>query len=109
MTDENFLAIELSAELPPGASDIAVCVFEDEPAWTGAPDGELRELVESLGRGGEFKGEEGTSLLLHTAGTNGARRLLVVGLGERADFDAGAMSRAAAVATRRARGAASRT
>src|SRR5215213_3988646 len=103
MRDENFLAIELSAKLPPGASDIAVCVFEDEPGGAGAPDGELRELVEGLTRDGEFKGEAGTSLLLHTAGADGARRVLVVGLGERADFDAAAMGRAAAAAVRCAR------
>jgi leucyl aminopeptidase len=100
MTDENFLEIELSAKLPQGASDVAVFVFEGE---AGAPDGELRELVEGLRRDGEFKGEAGTSLLVHAAGTDGARRLLVVGLGERADFDAAAMSRAAAAAVRRAR------
>jgi leucyl aminopeptidase len=104
MTDENFLGIELSAGLPPGASDVAVCVFEDEAdASVGSPDGELRELVEGLRRDGEFKGEAGTSLLVHAAGADGARRLLVVGLGERADFDVGAMSRAAAAAVRRAR------
>ena len=104
MTDENFLGIELSAKLPPGASDVAVFVYEDEPdASAGVPDGELRELIAGLGRDGEFKGEAGTSLLLHAAGADGARRLLVVGLGERADFDAGAMSRAAAAAVRRAR------
>ena len=101
MNDENFLAIGLSAKLPPDAADIAVCVFEDEPAAEGVPDGELRELIAGLRRDGEFKGEAGTSLLLHTAGTNGARRLLVVGLGERADFDASAMSRATAAAVRR--------
>jgi len=100
MTDKNSLGIELSAKLPPAAADVAVCVFEDEP---GAADGELGELVEGLKRDGEFKGEAGTSLLVHTAGTDGARRLLVVGLGERADFDAGAMSRAAAAVVRRAR------
>ncbi len=102
MTDENFLAIELSAKLPPDAADVAVCVFEDEPAAAGVPDDELRELIAGLMRDGEFKGEEETSLLLHTAGTNGARRLLVVGLGERGDFDAAGMSRATAAAVRRA-------
>ncbi|HYG83222.1 MAG TPA: hypothetical protein VD861_22680, partial [Pyrinomonadaceae bacterium] len=69
MREENFLAIELSATLPPGASDVAVCVFEDGPDGAGAPDGELRELIAGLRRDGEFKGEEGTSLLLHTAAT----------------------------------------
>ncbi len=103
MMDKNFLAIELSAKLPPEASDIAVFVFEDEPNGAGVPDGELRELVEGLRRDGEFKGEAATSLLVHAAGANGARRLLVVGLGERADFDASVMSRAAAEAVRRAR------
>ncbi|HWT01245.1 MAG TPA: leucyl aminopeptidase [Pyrinomonadaceae bacterium] len=99
MTDENFFAMELSAKLPPEASDVAVCVFEDEP---GAADGELREMVEGLRRDGEFKGEAGTSLLVHAAGAGGARRLLVAGLGERKDFDARAMSRAAAAVVRRA-------
>ena len=103
MTDDGFFAIELSPRLPPAAADVAVCVFEDEPRAAGAPDGELRELIEGLRRDGEFKGEAGTSLLVHAAGTGGARRLLVVGLGERADFGAGAMSRAAAAAVRRAR------
>ena len=103
MRDENFLAIELSAKLPPGASDIAVCVFEDEPGGAGAPEGELRELVEGLRRDGEFKGEAGTSLLLHTAGANGARRVLVGGLGARAACDADAMCLAAGAAVRRAR------
>ncbi|HKQ50758.1 MAG TPA: M17 family peptidase N-terminal domain-containing protein, partial [Pyrinomonadaceae bacterium] len=102
MTNKNLLEIELTAGLAPQAADVAVCVFED---GANVHDNELRELLEGLRRDGEFKAEAGTSLLLHTAGTSSARRLLVVGLGARADFDAGAMSRAAASAVRRARAA----
>src|SRR5205085_5619955 len=56
---------------------------------------------------GEFKGEEETTLLLLApVGEGGAlRRVLLVGLGARGDFDAGVMRRAAGAAVRAARAA----
>jgi leucyl aminopeptidase len=105
MTDTDFFGIELITELPSSANCVAVCVFEDEPHAAGIADGELRQMIENLTRDGEFKGEAGASLIFHAAGANGnsPRRLLLIGLGANADFDSSAMSRAAAVAVRRAR------
>jgi leucyl aminopeptidase len=106
MTDTDSLGIELSSTLPESAGGIAVCVFEDAPHATGALGGEMLETIETLARGGEFKGEAGTSLAFHTAGANGhhAQRLLLVGLGKRADFNAATLNRATATAVRLARG-----
>lgn len=71
---------------------LALAVFEDQVSGVRELDtldrafadcgGLLRILEEE-----EFKGKEGQSLLIHTQGKVAARRLLVVGLGKRADFD----------------------
>jgi leucyl aminopeptidase len=108
MTNQNRLSIEVKEALPQTAASqaVAVCVFTDEPRTGPAPDNELNTVVSDLLSDGEFKGDAETSLLLHTGSANGtgeARRLLLVGLGARADFDASVLSRAAAVAVRRAR------
>jgi leucyl aminopeptidase len=99
--------IEIKPELaqPAEGEAVAVCVFTDEPRSGFAPDGEVSGIVDSLIRSGEFKGEAETSLLLHAASLNGngARRLLLVGLGAHADFDAKTLDHAAAMAVRRAR------
>jgi leucyl aminopeptidase len=100
------LIIETSTELPkPAAGEaIAVCIFTDEPRAGFAPDGEIRGIIDSLARDGEFKGEAETSTLLHTTGVNGdgARRLLLIGLGAHADFETKALGHAASMAIRRA-------
>ena len=97
---------------------LALCVFKggatDGTAATG-PAGELlRRLVEE----GDFKGEEGDTLLVHAAATThasdanddsaggGASRLLLVGAGERerdGDLFRASLRRAAAAAVRAAR------
>jgi leucyl aminopeptidase len=108
MTNQNRLSIEVTKTLPQTAAGetVAVCVFTDEPRTSPTPDNELNAVVDNLLRAGEFKGDAETSLLLHAGSTNGsagARRLLFVGLGAHADYDASVSSRAAAVAVRRAR------
>jgi leucyl aminopeptidase len=107
MTNQNPLRIEIKRNLPPPSADeaIAICVFTDEPRVEPTIASELREVAKSLAREGEFKGEAETSLLLHAMSANGdgARRLLLVGLGAHADFDTTGLNRAAAMAVRRAR------
>jgi leucyl aminopeptidase len=101
------LIIETSTELPqPAAGEaVAVCVFTDEPRVGFTVDDGVRDLVNSLARDGEFKGEAETSTLLHTASANGdgARRLLLIGLGAHADLETRTLGHAAAMAVRRAR------
>src|ERR1700748_1228935 len=111
MSRQKSLAVESRASPPPptDATDaIAVAVFADKPRLGGTQlaDASLRELCERVVGDGEFKGEEETSLLIHAAnGSGGSRRVLLVGLGSHADFDAEALRRAAAVAVRAARAA----
>jgi leucyl aminopeptidase len=111
------LSISVTAQTPTTEQQeaVAVCVFSDEPRLAAVPQGgdaPWRPLCEQLIADGEFKGEAGTSLLLHTAttsaGADGARRaqrIMLVGLGEHADFDAATLRRAAGMAARRARAA----
>jgi len=107
MTNQTTPSIEIKSELAPPAEGeaVAVCIFTDEPRAGLAPGSELLPIVDNLIRDGEFKGEAETSLLLHAASLNGdgARRLLLTGLGAHADFDEKTFSRAAAMAVRRAR------
>lgn len=116
MTTKRSLSAELSAALPEDArATTAVCVFTDDPRLPAseALDGDLRALCERVVAEGEFEGEEETTLLLHapaeTGGdrsrgeARGARRVLLVGLGSRADVDASVLRRASGAAVRAAR------
>lgn len=107
MINQTTLSIEIKPDLAQLATGeaVAVCVFTDEPRVSLNLDGEVRRVVDNLIRDGEFKGEAESTLLLHTASANGsgAHRLLLVGLGSHADFDAKTLNHAAAVAVRRAR------
>ena len=112
MSRQTSFSVELGASLPAtheAGAGAAVGVFSDEPRLpeTEALGGELRALCERVTREGEFRGEEGTTLLIHApAGAGGGvMRVLLVGLGSRADFDAGVMRRAAAAAVRALRSA----
>ncbi|HEX8720462.1 MAG TPA: leucyl aminopeptidase [Pyrinomonadaceae bacterium] len=108
MSTQTGLRVELGDALPPDAGAggaVAVGLFSDGAPAAAALGGQLRELCERVAADGEFKGEAETTLLLHTqAGGDeargGARRVLLVGLGPRADFDAAAMRRAAGTAVR---------
>jgi leucyl aminopeptidase len=108
MTNQTTFSIEVAKAFSQTASDeaLAVCVFTDEPRLGFPLDGETRAILDNLTREGEFKGEAETSLLVHTTSANGnggARRLLLLGLGAHADYDAKTLARAAAMAVRRAR------
>ena len=108
------LSVSVAAQTPTTEPHeaVAVCVFSDEPRLAAPPHGgddAWRPLCAQLIADGEFKGEAGTSLLLHTAGTSDGerrtQRIMLVGLGEPADFDAAALRRAAGMAARKARAA----
>ncbi|HEY0004683.1 MAG TPA: leucyl aminopeptidase [Pyrinomonadaceae bacterium] len=104
MKNHKQLSVEAATAIPKAGPHeaIAVCVFADAPLMP--VSGLAEELHKSLQRmmaEGEFKGEADSSLLFHAAGgSDGARRLLLLGLGAHADFNAPALSRAAGMAAR---------
>ncbi|HVF49905.1 MAG TPA: leucyl aminopeptidase [Pyrinomonadaceae bacterium] len=85
---------------------LAVAVFKGERA----DEGTLRELDEATGgiiksviESEEIKGKEGETAYLHLADTGGrlqAKRLLLVGVGEREQYNLGQVSQMAGVAVR---------
>jgi leucyl aminopeptidase len=92
-----------------GESDVqalAVAVFKDEKA----DEGFLRELDEATGgviksviESEELKGKEGETIYIHLTGANGAlkaKRLLLVGVGEREAYALGQVAQMAGTATR---------
>lgn len=83
------------------ADTVVIGVFADEPPPVVAPDGVVSALLDS----GEAKGVFKHLALTHAAG----RRVIVVGLGQRSDFDPERARIAAALAHRRAREAGART
>jgi leucyl aminopeptidase len=107
MKNWNTLQIEIAEHIPEQSRDeaLAVSVFEHDGEIV-VPDNALQRACEQIVRDGEFKGEEGTSVLFHTQeGGRGARRLLLLGLGARSDFNPAVLSRAAGMAVRQARAA----
>ncbi len=120
MNNTDALNIKILGEIPARLAAheaVAVCLFEDEPRVSdgrrdGGSDDDLRRLCERLARDDEFRGEAETALFIHradagkNAGRNGARRLLLIGLGTHAEFNrpqaAAMLRRAAAMAVRRA-------
>jgi len=91
---------EVAAEL------IVINLFEGVTAPTGATavvdralNGAIRELVEA----GDFTGKAEQSALLYTHGAIPAKRVLLIGLGDRAKFNLDTVRRIAAAAAREAR------
>jgi leucyl aminopeptidase len=88
---------------------LAVAVFKDEKADEGllkeldeATGGVIRSVIESE----ELKGKEGDTVYVHLAGTNllKARRLLLIGVGEHAEYSSAKVSQFAATTVRYLRG-----
>src|SRR2546423_1272146 len=105
MKNQNHLQIEISARFPSRSKDeaIAICVFKDEKVE--ALDESVRRACEQVVRDGEFECEAETSFLFYTLDEGDVRRLLLLGLGARADFSRSVLSRAAGMAVRQARAA----
>lgn len=104
----NKLNVSLDATLkPPAPRDlVALCVFgaEARDVELCGAKGATLDAVRDLVAAGEFKGDEGDSLLVRADAREGARRLLLVGMGAREDGgdDANGLRRAAAASLRRA-------
>jgi leucyl aminopeptidase len=88
------------------ADAIVVSVFEGVAALAGpakdvdeALDGAIGDIMDA----GDFTGKKEQVAVLYTRSAVPARRVLVVGLGEQADFSLDSVRRAAAVAAHRAR------
>ena len=70
---------------------------------TGAVDAALNGAISDLIAGGDFRGKACEVAVLYPAGVIPARRVIVVGLGEREGFDLEGVRRAAAAAMKKAR------
>lgn len=88
-----------------GVQALAVAVFKDEKADEGtlaeldkASGGVIKSVIES----GELTGKEGETVYVHLVGSNGvkAKRLLLIGAGERGDYAAANVSQTAGTAAR---------
>lgn len=77
---------------------LAVGVYQDE-----APAQELSSVTEEATSGGDFKGKSGTSVVMYTGGKIPAKRLMMVGLGERGSLTTEKLRRVAATVSRKAR------
>jgi leucyl aminopeptidase len=85
-----------------GAPDALALVFAEDDARPHA-EGDLQQQLQQLADDGELKGELGRTVLLHTNGGSTARRVIVAGVGKRADVDADAIRTAAAAVARQLR------
>jgi leucyl aminopeptidase len=68
---------------------------------TGAVDGALDGAIQELVDAGDFKGESGETVVLYTRGAIPARRVLLVGLGNKESFDLDRLRRVSAAVARR--------
>ena len=93
--------IEVSASGDASPDALALPLTEDDT--TPRADGDLAAQLGQLAEDGELRGDLGRTVLLHTNGTETARRVVVAGLGKRADVDADAVRTAAAATVRRLR------
>jgi leucyl aminopeptidase len=82
---------------------LAVAVYEGEQAqegWLTELDKRTGGMLASLLETGEFTGKSGTSAYLHKPGELRAKRLLLLGVGKEAEFDAGTTRKLAGTAAR---------
>src|SRR5438105_1057125 len=94
------VAIEVSGPGEVTSGSLALPLAEDDSTPHSA-DAQLGGRLEQLAEDGELKGELGKTVLLHTDG--GTSRVVVAGVGKRADVDADALRTAASAVVRRLR------
>ncbi len=97
------LEIDTATEIPRAAAAeaVAICVFSDRPETT---QSDTSWLSQDFVADGEFKGEEGTSLLVHTRDASSEERtVLLVGCGAFDDLAPAVLGRAAGMAVRDSR------
>jgi leucyl aminopeptidase len=95
--------VEIEVSAPGGGQPDAVALVLAEDDATPRSDGDLHTQLQQLADDGELKGELGRTVVLHTNGDSTARRVVVAGVGKRADVDADALRTAAAAVARRLR------
>jgi leucyl aminopeptidase len=95
--------IEIEVSGPGGGAPDALALVLPEDDSTPRSDADLHEQLQQLADDGELRGELGRTVLLHTNGGSTARRVVVAGVGKRADVDADAVRTAAAAVARRLR------
>ncbi len=77
---------------------LAVGIYQDE-----TPPPELSSVTGEATSDGDFKGKSGTSIVMYTGGKIPAKRLMLVGLGERDPFTDEKLRRVSATVARKAR------
>jgi leucyl aminopeptidase len=97
----NDVEIEVSQPGEGSPDALAVVLAEDDSAPRA--EGDVQAQLQQLADDGELRGELGRTVVLHTNGNGTARRVVVAGIGKRADVDADAVRTAAAAVTRRLR------
>src|SRR5947207_15482590 len=95
------VAIEVSGTGGGSPDALVLVLAEDDP--TPSSDGDLQQQLQQLADDGELRGELGRTVVLHTNGGSTARRVVVAGVGKRAEVDADAVRTAAAAVARRLR------
>jgi len=95
------VAIEVSSRGGGSPDALALVLAEDDT--TPGSDGDLQQQLQQLADDGELRGELGRTVVLHTNGASTARRVVVAGVGKRAEVDADAVRTAAAAVARRLR------
>jgi leucyl aminopeptidase len=93
--------IEIAVSEPGGGSPDALALVLAEDDSTPRSDGDLHEQLQQLADDGELHGELGRTILLHMNGDASTRRVVVAGVGKRAEVDADAIRTAAAAVARR--------
>jgi leucyl aminopeptidase len=95
--------VEIEVSHPGAGSPDALALVLAEDDSTPPSDGDLQQQLQQLADDGELKGELGRTVVLHTNGSGTARRVVVAGIGKRAEVDADAVRTAAAAVARRLR------
>jgi leucyl aminopeptidase len=93
--------IEVSAPGETAPGTLALPLPEDDALPQA--DGALGQRLQQLADDGELKGELGYTVVLHTNGEADARRVVVAGVGKRAEVDADAIRTAASAVVQRLR------
>jgi leucyl aminopeptidase len=94
--------VEIEVSRPgDGKPDALALPFPEDDSTPRSDDAQLGARLQQLADDGELKGELGKTTVLHSDGTSGARRVVVAGIGKRADLDADAIRTAASAVARR--------
>ena len=98
--DEVAIEVKSPGEVEPDTLALALSEGDSTPR---AADDRLQGRLQQLADDGELKGELGKTVVLHSDGDAGARRVVVAGVGKRDDVDADSVRTAAAAVARRIR------